>query len=640
MMIRGPPTTTTTMTTTTTTFGARAARAMMMVKPRAARGRRSTTTTRAVQTPTAPVSDGKVKTKGASDAPFAQEYADYSTGYASVPGLAYENMGWVTEVRGEIPPEMVGTLLRNGPAMYERDGFVKSYLDGDGMVTSIAIKDGKAYFRNKFVRTEHFEKEEELGKFTEPSIFTAKDPRSPAFFYRLFNDILAGNLSRKQNGAYNVLNWGKSLVAVDYKKPYALNPDTLETIGHGACDLSSAMHTSHYRTVTEPDGSRRCVAFLNEVNWRTETTNAVFYEFDENGKEVSRRAYDYPASYVHDLIVTENYYVLFDCPIKIDFPAVFTKYIFEKSCLSELICEDTDRRPLFRIFPRRGDSREVLTAPADYWCYAYHHVNGFEDKDGNIVFDTCTWDKFTLYFTDICNPNGKDNYPRMKLSRFVIDMKELVAKHFLLSEVPCELPITSWDYTGRDYEHMYLSTSVGRTEDGVNGPMQALSKASIKPDGDKLYYEEQWVPGDRKFAMEPFFVPRPGGTEEDDGWVVALVHDAAYEKSDFGGRGTEMVIIDAKKFSEGPVASLRLPTYVPFGVHGSWSPQYIAGPPKADELERLEEMRKKNDGKPVSLGIGSNASEPVIHSTPTPQAIGMAAAGLVLGITALSSILG
>ena len=104
---------------------------------------------------------------------------------------------------------------------------------------------------------------------------------------------------------------------------------------------------------------------------------------------MSRRAYDYPASYVHDLIVTENYYILFDCPIKIDFPAVFTKYIFEKSCLSELICEDTERRPLFRIFPRRGDSREVLTAPADYWCYAYHHVNGYEDPEGNVVFDTC-----------------------------------------------------------------------------------------------------------------------------------------------------------------------------------------------------------------------------------------------------------
>jgi hypothetical protein len=43
--------------------------------------------------------------------------------------------------------------------------------------------------------------------------------------------------------------------------------------------------------------------------------------------------------------------------------------------------------------------------------------------------------------------------------------------------------------------------------------------------------------------------------------MVALVHDADYEKSDFGGRGTEMVIIDAQKFEEGPVARLRMPTY-------------------------------------------------------------------------------
>ena len=78
-------------------------------------------------------------------------------------------------------------------------------------------------------------------------------------------------------------------------------------------------------------------------------------------------------------------------------------------------------------------------------------------------------------------------------------------------------------------------------------------------------------------------------------------------------------------------------TYVPFGVHGSWSSKYVAGPPKEDELNRLEAMREKNDDKPVSLG--SSAAEPVIYNTPTPQAIGVGVAGLVLGITALSSIL-
>ena len=99
--------------------------------------------------------------------------------------------------------------------------------------------------------------------------------------------------------------------------------------------------------------------------------------------------------------------------------------------------------------------------------------------------------------------------------------------------------------------------------------------------------------------MEPFFVARKNATSEDDGWVVALVHDAEYENSDFGGRGTEMVIIDSKKFEEGPVARLRMPTYVPFGVHGSWSTTHVAGPPKAKELAAIAEM-EANGGKRVT----------------------------------------
>jgi hypothetical protein len=133
---------------------------------------------------------------------------------------------------------------------------------------------------------------------------------------------------------------------------------------------------------------------------------------------------------------------------------------------------------------------------------------------------------------------------------------------------------------------MYLSSSVGTNVDGVNGPMQGLTKVTL-PTTDALggAEEVEWVPGDCKFAMEPFFVARKNATEEDDGWVVALVHDAEYDRSDFGGRGTEMVIIDAQKFSEGPVARLRLPVYVPFGVHGSWSTTYVAGPPTVAELD-------------------------------------------------------
>mmetsp|Transcript_8266 Transcript_8266/g.30489 ORF Transcript_8266/g.30489 Transcript_8266/m.30489 type:complete len:618 (+) Transcript_8266:147-2000(+) len=507
--------------------------------------------------------------------PFAQRYRDYATGYCSLPGVSCEKSEWLTEVEGEIPPELCGTLLRNGPALFSRGETRKSYLDGDGMVVAVAFKDGKAYLRNKFVRTESFVKEEALGRYTEPSIFTAKEARKPAWFWRLFNDILMGNLERKHNGAYNVINWGGSLVAVDYSKPYLLDPKTLETKGHGLTPLSSAMHTSHYRTVddhTSP-GKKRLVAFLNEVDWRSQTTLACFYEFDEDGNEVERNPFPYESSYVHDLIVTDNWYILFDCPIKIDMESVFTKYIWEKACLSESISEDRARRPLFRMFPRGNNKSKPVTCEADYWCYAYHHVNGYE-QDGKVVFDTCTWSKFTLYFNDICKPNGVTNYPRMKLSRFVLDTETGKATHTKLSDTPCELPITNWNYTGKPYRHMYLSTSNGTSPEGINGPMQSLTKvslASTDKDNSEVVANEELLFGERKFAMEPFFVQRPGTTEEDDGWVLCLVHDAEVQ-------GTEVVIIDAKKFSEGAVATIKLPQYVPFGVHGSWSNEYVAGP--------------------------------------------------------------
>lgn len=129
---------------------------------------------------------------------------------------------------------------------------------------------------------------------------------------------------------------------------------------------------------------------------------------------------------------------------------------------------------------------------------------------------------------------------------------------------------------------------------------------------------------------------RKNATSEDDGWVVALVHDAEYEHSDFGGRGTEMVIIDSKKFEEGPVARLRMPTYVPFGVHGSWSTTHVAGPPKAKELAAIAEM-EANGGKrvtPATSLSGDQASTQKVQDGVDVKAIAAVAAA-VAGAAAL-----
>ena len=61
------------------------------------------------------------------------------------------------------------------------------------------------------------------------------------------------------------------------------------------------------------------------------------------------------------------------------------------------------------------------------------------------------------------------------------------------------------------------------------------------------------------------FVPRGPDAEEDDGWVLAYVHNADRNACD-------VVILDAQDFSGAPVATVHLPVRVPFGFHGNWIP--------------------------------------------------------------------
>jgi carotenoid cleavage dioxygenase len=53
--------------------------------------------------------------------------------------------------------------------------------------------------------------------------------------------------------------------------------------------------------------------------------------------------------------------------------------------------------------------------------------------------------------------------------------------------------------------------------------------------------------------------------EEDEGWVLCIVHDENSDKSKF-------LIIDARDFEGPPVATVNLPQRVPYGAHGSWMP--------------------------------------------------------------------
>jgi all-trans-8'-apo-beta-carotenal 15,15'-oxygenase len=58
----------------------------------------------------------------------------------------------------------------------------------------------------------------------------------------------------------------------------------------------------------------------------------------------------------------------------------------------------------------------------------------------------------------------------------------------------------------------------------------------------------------------------PRSEQEDDGWVLTLVYDAEHHRSD-------VVILDGRDLTKGPLARLHLKHHVPYGLHGSFVPQ-------------------------------------------------------------------
>jgi beta,beta-carotene 9',10'-dioxygenase len=99
----------------------------------------------------------------------------------------------------------------------------------------------------------------------------------------------------------------------------------------------------------------------------------------------------------------------------------------------------------------------------------------------------------------------------------------------------------TWDEPGRWYDRLVKIDTHG-TDPGTNATR---------------WGRDGWLPS------EPVFVPRPGGTAEDDGVVIAVILDVTGdEPSSF------LVVLDAATFTE--VARATVPHVVPFGLHGEF----------------------------------------------------------------------
>jgi carotenoid cleavage dioxygenase-like enzyme len=62
-------------------------------------------------------------------------------------------------ITGQVPSWLTGSLYRNGPGRYEYGDKAYTHLfDGHGCVHKFKILNGKVFYANKFLQTDHFKK--------------------------------------------------------------------------------------------------------------------------------------------------------------------------------------------------------------------------------------------------------------------------------------------------------------------------------------------------------------------------------------------------------------------------------------------------------------------------------------------------
>lgn len=480
---------------------------------------------------------------------------DWQKGYLSL----YDEFDYaIDEVEGCIPPDLEGTLFRNGPGLLDVNGQrIQHPFDGDGLVCAIRLQNGAARFQNRYVRTAGYVAEQQAGKILYRGVFGTDKPGG-----WLANAL---DFKLKNIANTNVIYWGNKLLALwEAAAPYRLDPVTLETIGlddlDGILPPGGAFSAHPWIDPAGADGAPCLVNFALKTGLSSQLT---LFEISPSGQLLRQSTHPIPGfAFIHDFAITPNYCLFFQNPVSFNPLPFLAGFRTAGECIQFY----PERSTRIIVVPRRADA--PIPEPFDVQAgFVFHHANAFEQGNELIIDSICYAKLPSVDPQADYRQTDFDALPPGQLWRFWLDLNSGSVEKELLEPRCCEFPSLHPAKVGRAYRYAYLGAAhhpIG------NAPLQAILKLDLET-GDRCL----WSAAPRGYVSEPIFVPRshqsyrnglPTATvigAEDDGWVLTLIFNAESERS-------ELVILEATNLQ--PVATLKLKHHVPYGLHGSFTP--------------------------------------------------------------------
>ncbi len=430
---------------------------------------------------------------------------------------------------GAIPPALEGAYFRNGPnPAFEPLSYTYPF-DGDGMVHGVYLSGGQASYRNRFIETRGLKAERREGR-------------------ALYGGVTAPHLTRAdllrpeddpppfKNGAFiGVFEQGGQLIAPYEAAPaYAMTWE-LETRGLWTAGGEEPLPISPHTRRSPVTGERYAIAY------DVMRPEVALHRIDASGRLIETRRIDLGLpTMLHDFVLTERHAVLVAGPVIFDVAAA--------QAGGSLIQWRPERGTRILLWPLDGGSPRWLEAEA---FFVFHFANGFQAA-GRIVLDYVRHPRLNFGVEDSLPDEG----PRFH--RMEIDLASGRLEDRRLSDRLCEFPRANEAWETRPTRYSYAPVLVG-SEEGPAGTFHGLMRVDAET-GSETVREFRGCP-----LGEAVFVPDPGRSGEDEGYLALFRYDPARDRSDF-------LLLDARDIAADPVAVVELPRRVPQGLHGSWIP--------------------------------------------------------------------
>lgn len=427
-------------------------------------------------------------------------------------------------VHGRAPVGLSGRLYRNGPAKFRRaGGSAGHWFDGDGFIRRFRLHDGTAELAARFVDTPKRRMEEKADAMIVPGFGTPAGA-----------DVRLGNNDDASAANTSVMMVGDDLWALwEAGSPMRIDPDTLatrgfRTLGEGMAHMPFLAHPR-----IEPDG--------RVWNLGQSGTRAIVWELAKDGTLIAATPIELPrASYIHDFTATDRHLVLVLQPWvhgRDAFP-IIDSLVWRPEIGTQVLV--LDKSDLTR--------RRVFELPA----FSFFHLgDGWEERDGTIRFDAC------IEHDPAFAASAARELIRGHLTPTPLPMLAMIALHpggrgeLLPTRVAAEFPRSDARRAGLARRYT-IHTGLYR-----GGPMaRGLGVFDWKTGRDAGFDF-----GDRQIVEEFVFVP--GGTDENDGWLVGNTLNLA-------AGATELHAFRAADVAAGPVATWRAAMALPIGFHGSF----------------------------------------------------------------------